>query len=237
MDKLVDIYNTKLINVHVLVKAAFLHHAFAQIHPFQDENGRIARLLASLALIREGLFPFSLDREERSNYIDALEHADRGLYQPLVDIIASNQIASIMRSLNWPTVTDAVGYEKAIDLFKKKIIDYKTSEDEQHNLKTNENMQDVFNVIKERIEYYKDDLMKKLDKQTIIKTSYLNSSDQQVNIYNEHMFAYAKQHNYYANLSLDKHYACINPEFPTFFSPRGVKSNLIIYDIDIKGFY
>ncbi|MCA1705512.1 MAG: Fic family protein, partial [Actinobacteria bacterium] len=30
------------------VEAAWLHHRFAQIHPFQDGNGRIARALASL---------------------------------------------------------------------------------------------------------------------------------------------------------------------------------------------
>ena len=48
MDHLIRIYNSELSGVHILVKAAFLHHAFVQIHPFQDGNGRIARLLAVL---------------------------------------------------------------------------------------------------------------------------------------------------------------------------------------------
>ncbi|MDR3602618.1 MAG: Fic family protein [Desulfosporosinus sp.] len=44
-------FNNKLKYSHVLVKAAFLHHVFVQIHPFQDGNGRIARLLTSFVLI------------------------------------------------------------------------------------------------------------------------------------------------------------------------------------------
>ena len=38
------------------VFAAWLHHRFAQIHPFQDGNGRVARALASLVFLRAGWF-------------------------------------------------------------------------------------------------------------------------------------------------------------------------------------
>ena len=41
------------------VEAAFLHHRFTQIHPFQDGNGRVARALASLVFIRAGLVTLS----------------------------------------------------------------------------------------------------------------------------------------------------------------------------------
>jgi Fic family protein len=34
------------------VLAAWVHHRFTQIHPFQDGNGRVARLLATLIFIR-----------------------------------------------------------------------------------------------------------------------------------------------------------------------------------------
>lgn len=39
------------------VQAAWLHHRFTQIHPFQDGNGRVARALANLVFLRAGLFP------------------------------------------------------------------------------------------------------------------------------------------------------------------------------------
>ncbi len=60
------------------VEAAWLHHRFTQIHPFQDGNGRVARCLASLVLIRAGWFPMVVDRDLREPYLDALETADAG---------------------------------------------------------------------------------------------------------------------------------------------------------------
>ena len=39
---------------HIALRAAWLHVAFAAIHPFKDGNGRTARILASLAMYRYG---------------------------------------------------------------------------------------------------------------------------------------------------------------------------------------
>lgn len=39
---------------HVAIRAAWIHVAFAAIHPFKDGNGRTARVLASLAMYRGG---------------------------------------------------------------------------------------------------------------------------------------------------------------------------------------
>lgn len=84
MDNLVSIYNEAEQNsVHPLTCATWFHHAFTTIHPFQDGNGRVARLLSSLILIKHGLFPFTVPREEaKVRYIDALEKADSGDPQP-----------------------------------------------------------------------------------------------------------------------------------------------------------
>lgn len=64
--------------VPVEVEAAWLHHHFTQIHPYQDGNGRVARALASLLFIKAGWFPVVVTREDRTAYIDALEAADEG---------------------------------------------------------------------------------------------------------------------------------------------------------------
>ncbi len=73
------------------VQAAWLHHRFAQIHPFQDGNGRVARALASLVLVQAGLFPLVVTRDDRIEYLDALEAADNCKLKPLVDLIARLQ--------------------------------------------------------------------------------------------------------------------------------------------------
>ena len=82
------------------VEAAWLHHRFAQIHPFQDGNGCIARALASLVLLRASWFPLIVDRDIRSHYIDTLEMADQGDLQPLVSLITKTQKQAFIRALS-----------------------------------------------------------------------------------------------------------------------------------------
>ena len=56
--------------------AAFdLHFALTAIHPFSDGNGRTARLLMNLLLIRGGYPPVAVRPEDRAAYLDALETA------------------------------------------------------------------------------------------------------------------------------------------------------------------
>ena len=82
------------------VEAAWLHHRFTQIHPFQDGNGRVARCLASLVLIRAKWFYLAIDRDQRAPYIETLEEADRGDLKPLVDLVARQQRRAFVRALS-----------------------------------------------------------------------------------------------------------------------------------------
>lgn len=49
-----------------------LHVLFVRIHPFFDGNGRLARLVANLPVLRAGLPPIIIPQEERKQYIDIL---------------------------------------------------------------------------------------------------------------------------------------------------------------------
>jgi Fic family protein len=73
------------------IEAAWLHHRFAQIHPFQDGNGRVVRALASLVFLRAGWFPLVVNRDERVEYIESLEKADQGDLSSLVNLFARIQ--------------------------------------------------------------------------------------------------------------------------------------------------
>ena len=73
------------------VEAAWLHHRFTQIHPFQDGNGRVARAVATLVMIRAGWFPLVVTDAGRADYIDALEAADAGDLRPLVRLFSEIQ--------------------------------------------------------------------------------------------------------------------------------------------------
>ena len=78
------------------VEAAWLHHRFAQIHPFEDGNGRVARALTAAVFLRsEYLVLVIRDEEHREPYLDALEAADDGHLKPLVDLFADIQAADL----------------------------------------------------------------------------------------------------------------------------------------------
>jgi Fic family protein len=81
------------------IEAAWLHHVFTQIHPFQDGNGRVARALATAVFLRAGWFPFAVLSKERAEYIKALEIADAGDLFPLVSQFARVQRRSLLAAV------------------------------------------------------------------------------------------------------------------------------------------
>lgn len=54
------------------------HRRLVDIHPFNDGNGRVARLLMNLILIRAGYPPVAIRPEDRPAYIRALQKAQAG---------------------------------------------------------------------------------------------------------------------------------------------------------------
>ena len=57
------------------LKAGVAHFWFETIHPFDDGNGRTARLLTNTMLMRDGYVPVSVRPEDRREYLDALRDA------------------------------------------------------------------------------------------------------------------------------------------------------------------
>lgn len=80
------------------VEAAGLPHRFSQIHLFQDSNGRVSRALASVALIRDGLFPLVRTRDDENKYLDALETPDRENLRPWMELFANLQRAQLRKA-------------------------------------------------------------------------------------------------------------------------------------------
>lgn len=100
MDRLIDLSNQyESIGVAPEVLAAWLHHRFTEIHPFQDGNGRVVRLLASIVFIKAQWHPLVVLRDDRITYIDALERADAGDLHPLIKQFASWQTRAFVMAL------------------------------------------------------------------------------------------------------------------------------------------
>jgi Fic family protein len=66
--------------------AIIAHHKMTAIHPFMDGNGRVARLLLNLVLVRTGYPVVNIRREDRPRYYEALTFADAGLYSALISL-------------------------------------------------------------------------------------------------------------------------------------------------------
>lgn len=61
-----------------IVRATVLHAWFVHIHPFIDGNGRTARAITNLEMIRAGYPSIIIKKKERDRYIDALGKSDEG---------------------------------------------------------------------------------------------------------------------------------------------------------------
>jgi Fic family protein len=102
MDQLIEWYN-EYGEVNPILLAAWLHHRFSQIHPYQDGNGRVARVLANLVLVKHQLFPVVITRDHRPQYIDALEQADAGNLKPLTRLFADIEKKTILEAISLPS--------------------------------------------------------------------------------------------------------------------------------------
>lgn len=85
--------------LHPLLRAAVLHHEFVAVHPFDDGNGRIGRILMNFALMRAGYPPAVIPVSDRLEYYKALTAADQGNYAPIVKYIGVNLMHSLEAQL------------------------------------------------------------------------------------------------------------------------------------------
>ena len=93
--------------------AAWLHHRFTQIHPYQDGNGRVGRALTTLVLLRADLLPLIIDRDIRLACSEALEKADGSDLAPITRLFARLERAAILQALS-ADVEAEVARQKAL---------------------------------------------------------------------------------------------------------------------------
>lgn len=78
---------------------AKLHHDFVLIHPFDDGNGRVARLLVNYILLRQGYPPIVVPADQKKEYLAALRLADAGEIDSLADYLRQRLIAVLQLAI------------------------------------------------------------------------------------------------------------------------------------------
>ncbi|WP_291410824.1 Fic family protein [Actinophytocola sp.] len=105
LDQLIQLYHTYE-NRDPIIRASWLHHGFVRIHPFEDGNGRVARCLTLLTLLKHDLAPLVVDRRERTRYLESLDRANEGDLRPLVRFFAELEIGALRSELERPVAAE-----------------------------------------------------------------------------------------------------------------------------------
>ena len=96
------------------------HWRFICIHPFDDGNGRTARLLTNYVLLHKDLPPVVIKSDDRDRYIGALQKADLGRVLPLARFMLENlfwALALAIRASKGEPIREPDDMSKEIDIF------------------------------------------------------------------------------------------------------------------------
>jgi Fic family protein len=110
--------------VHPLVLAALFHHRFVEIHPFDDGNGRLGRILMNLILMQHKYPPVVIKQEDRNNYYSVLSQADAKDFTPLIEYMGALLLESLntqLKGVLGQDISEPSDIDKEIALFKASL--------------------------------------------------------------------------------------------------------------------
>ena len=88
LKELVRWYEKNKNKYHPIVLAAVIHNQFENIHPFQDGNGRVGRLLLNNILLRHNMPPVNIELKNRFEYYKTLQAYEKeGNLRPTIEFI------------------------------------------------------------------------------------------------------------------------------------------------------
>lgn len=103
MERLIRWVNESMPLLSPIYVAAIAHYNLVRIHPFDDGNGRGARIFMNLILIKMSYFPAVIRTEKKRSYLEALSIADKGDILPFIEFIATELITTyeeVIRNLS-----------------------------------------------------------------------------------------------------------------------------------------
>lgn len=92
MQQLCDWVNDNTNQLQAVIVAGIAHYNMVRIHPFDDGNGRGARILMNLILLMQGYTPVIVRNAKRRIYLQTLASADNGDLEPFLNFIADSML-------------------------------------------------------------------------------------------------------------------------------------------------
>ncbi len=126
MNDLITWYNSKSdhTDTNPILLAAEFHYKFIRIHPFDDGNGRTARILMNFILMQNGYPPVIIKTEDKAQYFNVLQLADAGNIEPFIKYIAVNLEESLILMISGAkgeSIEEDNDIDKEIALLDQKI--------------------------------------------------------------------------------------------------------------------
>lgn len=88
LTELIKWYNKNRKNIPAIVLGIVVHNQFEYIHPFEDGNGRVGRLLLNNILLKHRLPPVNISMKNRRRYYDTLrEFQKTGNIKPSIELV------------------------------------------------------------------------------------------------------------------------------------------------------
>lgn len=109
---------------HPVILAAMLHYKLVRIHPFDDGNGRISRLLMNYVLLKNNLPPVVIKSADKRNYLSALKSADAGKLEDFVIYIGQQLIWSLdlsLKAANGQSIEEFDDLDKELYILKREL--------------------------------------------------------------------------------------------------------------------
>ena len=130
--------------LHPLVVATEFHHRFTAIHPLDDGNGRMARVLTNLMLMRHGYPPLIVKKENKEAYLYALAQADEGDLGDLLLFFADALLDAIrlyLRGARGEDIGELGDFDKRLALLTQRLA---SEEEEKAAHKSLQTQADLF---------------------------------------------------------------------------------------------
>lgn len=160
MQELMEWYRDEQTALHPVTLAAMFHYKFVCIHPFDDGNGRVSRLLMNYVLLAHKLPPVVIKSSDKQNYLHALHLADTGQYEAFIRYIAAQVVSSLemaIKAAKGESIEEPDDLDKEIALLARQL-------QHQETYKTPQQVLNVFHWAQQKLFAPCEAVLQKFDK-------------------------------------------------------------------------